>query len=124
MPVKIASMMDACLGSSAMRHRWRQSDHGFDLRQARQVRSPPPIPLRNLPSRIAWPEFASRIVADEQMPPRRFRADSRGRLRQRARQLFPNYGAAYLMSHQTAKAVVVIIVEIKNESPISLNHSE
>jgi hypothetical protein len=48
----------------------------------------------------------------------------RGRLRQRARQLFPYYGAAYLVSHQIAKAVVVIIVEIKNESPISLNHSQ
>jgi hypothetical protein len=39
-------------------------------------------------------------------------------------QLFPNYGAAYLMSHEMAKAVAVIIVEIKNESPISLNHSQ
>jgi len=28
------------------------------------------------------------------------------------------------VSHQIAKAVVVIIVEIKNESPISLNHSQ
>jgi hypothetical protein len=42
----------------------------------------------------------------------------------RRSQLFPNCGAAYLMSHQIATAVAVIIVEIKNESPINLNHSQ
>jgi hypothetical protein len=38
MPVAIASMMDACLGSSAMRHRWRQSSGSVDLDHAVPVR--------------------------------------------------------------------------------------
>jgi len=72
--IAVTSMMESRF---AMRQFFWQSSDGVDLDQSPSTRPErfAAIDTSNSPSGIARPKLAGRIVADEQVPPRRSRAD-------------------------------------------------